>query len=92
MRKHFYLVTEHRDEERVGLIEIKDSQHRNSSKNEETIVYKYDQLNDERYSVKVVSMGYQDFEDYDEYADTVGDVVDKKLKELDESHLEKAGI
>ena len=92
MRKHFYLITEHEDDERVGLIGIADKQYSRVRKNEESPIHVLDEDEAEIRTVgKRVGMGYVDFEDEDDYDDRIGEVTRRKLGEIDEEWLEKAG-
>ncbi|WP_323192446.1 hypothetical protein [Halostella sp. PRR32] len=97
MRKHFYLITEHPNEDRVGQIEVTSQRKTPSSKNEETACHKM-RFDEERESIEDrftqmnVSIGYYDFEDEDGYQEQASDVVQSKLEEIDEEHLRKAGL
>lgn len=94
MRKHIYLITEHEDDNRHGLIEITDSRLSGSSKDEETPIRVRDE-EEQGFPIvgKRVSCGYVDFESEEEYEDddTLDAEVKRKLGEIDESHLKKAG-
>lgn len=93
-RKHFALITEHENEDRVGLIEISDSRPSRGEKNAETPFHKIDEDEGEFYIAgKRVLMGYVDFESEAAYDDDdkVADAVERKLAEIDAKHLEKAG-
>jgi len=92
MRKHFYLITEHEDDERVGLIGITDKQFSRVLKNEESPIHVLDE-EEEGFRIvgKRVGMGYVDFEDEDDYDDRVGEATRQKLGEIDEEWLDKAG-
>jgi len=95
VRKHFYLVTEHDDEKRVGGISIMDTRMSKPVKNEEAPTYVLD--DDEEGFVEVgkkVGMGYHDFESKEAYEDSerCGEVVKQKLADIDEQWLEKAGM
>lgn len=92
-RKHFYLVTEHEDSDQVGRVSIGDSRLANGSKNEETAIHTFDEdTGDFEILGKRVSMGYIDFESEDDYEENIGDAVRRKLGEIDERHLHKAGL
>lgn len=92
MRKHLYLITEHRDESRVGKIEFAESRHEHIGKNEEGGVDMRNMNTNETWSYKAVGLGYHDFEDEKDYHERIGDVATEKLREVDEKHLEKASI
>jgi len=92
-RKHLYLITEHEDEDFVGRIRITDKRESRASKNDETPFHGLDKEAGEFYiKGKQVSMGYVDFEDEDDYEENIGDAIDRKLREIDEEHHEKAGV
>jgi len=92
MRKHFYLVTEARDEDRVGGVEATDSRYVNAEKNVETVLHMRNRETGDTWDRKVVSLGYHDFEDEDDYQENSFGVIKQKLGEIDASHLEKAGL
>lgn len=97
MRKHFALVTDHDDPDMVGLVKITDSQLPNVLKNEERVcqTLNVDALENgqmDRGEYRAVGMGYADFEDENDYRDRVPDVIGRKVEELDDAHLEKAGV
>lgn len=41
---------------------------------------------------RIVGRGYVDFADEQEYEETIDDAIKAKLDEIDESHLENAGL
>jgi hypothetical protein len=93
-RKHFSLITEHEDDDRVGLIEISDSRPSRGEKNAETPFHKLDEEAGDFYIAgKRVSMGYVDFESEEEFEDDekVKAAIERKLAQIDDRHLEKAG-
>lgn len=99
MRKYIYLITEDpRRQDMVGLLEITDNLKTPSSKNEETAHRMADwsgegaPTDDDRWTRRLVSVGHADFEDEDDYADRIESVVRGKLDEIDDRHIEKAGI
>lgn len=92
-RKHLYLITEHEDEERVGGVSFADKRLSRSSKNEETPIHKFDEeAGDFVVAGKRVSLGYVDFEDEEDYEENALEAMTRKLAEIDEEHLEKAGL
>lgn len=94
MRQHIYLITEHEDDERVGLVEITDSRISSTSKNDETPIRIHDEEEGGFPIVgKRVACGYVDFESEEEAEDddALGAAVKQKLGEIDDSHLKKAG-
>lgn len=92
MRKHFALVTEHPDPDVVGLVKITDSQLPNVLKNVERVCHTLNLDTEERGEYQAVGMGYADFEDENDYRVRVPDVIGRKVEELDDAHLEKAGV
>ncbi|RLM32653.1 hypothetical protein [Haloarcula sp. Atlit-120R] len=93
MRKHFYLITEHNDESRVGGISITDSRLSRASKNDETPIHQIDHEQEDFVVVgKQVALGYVDFDDEDDYENRVSDAIKDKLTEIDTEWLEKAGV
>lgn len=99
MRRYIYLITEDpRRQDMVGLIEIAHNLKTPSSKNEETTHHMADwsgegaPTDDDRWTRKLVSMGHADFEDEDDYDDRIADVAEDKLAEIDDRHLDKAGV
>lgn len=92
VRKHFYLVTEHEEADRVGGVKILDKRLSRSSKNEETPIHTFDEDAGEFPVVgKQVSMGYVDFDSEEDYEENGHEAIKEKLTELDDRHLEKAG-
>ena len=93
MRKYLYLITEHPDEDVIGKIEAADSPHLGATKNEEIVYTLRNTVSGEVTGEKgVVSIGYADFEDEEEYEQQWPEVIKRKLREIDQSHLEKAGV
>jgi len=93
MRKHLYLITEHENEDRVGLIAVRDKRFARSKKNESETITVLDE--DERGFRDVgqnVYLGYHDFDDEEDYEERFGEVARQKLTEVDQAHVEKAGI
>ena len=93
MRKHFYLITEHEREERVGGVSIYDSPMRDALKDEEGRITVFDKENGEFNDVgKKVGLGYHDFDDEADYEARVGDVLVEKIQEVDRKWAERAGV
>lgn len=93
MRKHLYLVVENEERpEREGGVQIFDSRLTPSSKNEQTVHHMRNMETGETWEKTLVSMGYVDFDDEDEYEEQIGDAVKRKLTEIDERHLHDAGV
>lgn len=93
MRKHFYLVTAHEQEERVGGVSVMDSRLSRPEKNAEgpiTILDK--EAEGFRQVGKQVGLGYHDFASEDEYEDRAAEVMQAKVRDVDRKWAEKAGI
>lgn len=91
-RVHFYLITDHEDEDKVGLVRQCETRYTKSSKNEKTAFYQFDDEAGEFYPQgKHVSMGYVDFESDDPSEEELLDAIQRKLAEIDERHIEDAG-
>jgi len=92
-RKHFYLITEHEEEARVGGVSVFESRMTTPTKNEEGAIQVRDTETKTYMTVgKKVGLGYHDFEDEQEYEATVLEVMKKKIREVDEKWAEKAGV
>lgn len=91
MRKHLYLITEHPDPDMVGLIETTGRRHPTAPKNEEGVVQLRNVETDDVIEHKVVGLGYADIEESTPNEE-VARIIEGKLTEIDERHLEKAGI
>ena len=95
MRKHFYLITEHEKEDRIGGVIIYDTQSPTPNKNEEAPIRV---LDDEKEGFviigKKVGLGYHDFESEESYenVELVSEVMKDKIKSVDRKWAEKAGI
>jgi len=93
MRKHLELITEEpKNPHHIGNVELTDSRTPRVKKNVETVHDMRNIETDETWERKVVGMGYVDFDDQDHYESSCGEEVERKLAEIDEKHLEKAGI
>lgn len=95
VRKHFYLVTEHEEKDRVGGVSIMDSRMQRPLKNEEGPITVLDEDKEGFSHIgKQVGMGYYDFESEDEYEDNdrCVEVMKQKLAEIGEKWIEKAGL
>jgi hypothetical protein len=95
VRKHFYLITEHEKDDRVGGVSIMNSQLSRPLKNQEgPVTVLDDEIEDFREVGKQVGLGYYDFEHESRYEDNdhLVSVMKKKLAEIDEHWLRKAGL
>jgi len=95
MRKYLSLITEHPDESNVGRIESADKPLVSVEKNEECPVQRREVDGEElgdAWTEKHVGLGYVDFEDEEDYEENFADVAIRKLNEIDEKHIEKAGL
>lgn len=93
VRKYMYLITENeKNPDDVGKIEIASNPRHGTTKNEETTQEMQIVDTGERYDMAVVSLGYHDFENEAAYRDHDGTIVRRKLLDVDDRHLEKAGI
>jgi hypothetical protein len=96
IRKHFYLVTEHKENEgRIGRVSIMDNRMSRPLKNEEgPITILDDDKKEFRKVGKQVGMGYHDFESQEAYEDNerCSEVMKQKLAEIDKKWLQKAGL
>jgi len=93
MRKYLYLITEHEEEERVGLCNVTDRPFTDAEKNSEGTLSVFNrETGDFRDVGKLVGLGYADFDSESTYESEIGDVIDRKLSEVDEGWLEKAGL
>lgn len=91
-RKHCYLITDHYNEDRVGTLKISDTRIDPSEKNEETTHHVLNKETKEMHETTVVSCGYVDFESEEAYEESEWSVFQDKLREIDEEHLEAAGL
>lgn len=91
-RRHFYLVTDSPREDRVGGVDITETRRPRGQKNTESVLDKRNLDTGEGFSERIVSLGYYDFDSEEDYEERCGDVVLEKLEEVDESHLEAAGL
>lgn len=92
-RKHLYLITEHEEEDRVGGVSFTDTRLSRARKNQETPIHQLD--DDERDIVQVgkhVALGYVDFESEADYEENAVDAMKRKLNEVDEKWIDKAGL
>ncbi len=93
MRKHLYLVVENEEHpEREGGVSVLNTRATPSSKNEQTIHHMRNFETGETWTKTMVSLGYEDFEDEEDYEERLGEVTKRKLAEIDERHLEDAGL
>lgn len=92
MRRHFYLVVEAPNEDVVGGVDIREQRYEAAKKNEQRTIHKRDLDTNEQFTETVVSLGYHDFEDEDDYQDRNWLVTLEKLSEIDETHLQDADV
>jgi len=93
MRKHLFLVVEEEKRpEKEGGVSIYDSRPHPSSKNEQTIHHMRNFETGEEWTKTMVSMGYVDFEDEEDYQNRIDEACRRKLGEIDEQHLTDAGL
>jgi len=91
-RQHLYLITSHPNEKYVGLVESREKPYVVAEKNAERRVDKRDLESGEGFTMKVVGLGYHDFESKDPDPDHFSRVSKQKLAEIDDEILEKAGV
>ena len=94
-RKHFYLITEHKHDDRVGCVSVSDTRRTRPTKNEEGPITVLDEeCKDFRDVGKQVGLGYHDFADPSEYEDNdlVADIMQAKIRSVDRKWAEKAGV
>ena len=93
MRKYLYLITEHPDDDMVGKVVITDKPKlTGAQKNKEGVCQKRNLDTGETWQYQEVGLGYADFDDEEDYEERISDVIDEKFDEIDDEHLEKAGI
>lgn len=96
MRKHLKLITDdEREDEVIGNTVFTDSQSPTVEKNVERVQFMRDWSDGnpgETWDRWVVGMGYVDFDDEDDYEARAADEMQRKLGEIDDEHLRKAGI
>jgi len=92
MRKYLYLITEHEEPERIGKCKITDRPFTTVEKDSEGPLTVFSPEENFIDVGKVVGLGYADFESESAFEEQVGDVIRKKMLEVDEQWLEKAGV
>jgi hypothetical protein len=93
MRKHLALIIEHDDEDKIGLVTFYDKPKTRLEKNIATPIQVFYKDCEEFDTVgKEVSLGYVDFEDEVDLEDRAAEAIQRKLGEIDEKWLDKAGI
>ena len=93
MRKHFYLITEHEQSDRVGGVATYDTRFAASSKNEAEPITIHDKDTGEFRDIgEKVYLGYNDFESDDPSNETYIDVIKDKVRSVDRGWVEKAGM
>jgi len=95
VRKHFYLITDHENEDRIGGVSVMDSRLSRPEKNTEGPITVLDEeQKDFRRVGSQVGLGYHDFVSESAYDNNehVSDVMKRKLDDIDEKWLHKAGL
>jgi hypothetical protein len=93
MRKHLALIIEHDDADKVGLVTFYDKPKTRLEKNTATPIQTFNKETGEFSTVgKEVSLGYVDFEDEDDLEERAAEEIQRKLREVDEKWVDKAGI
>jgi len=93
VRKHLYLVTEHKEEDRIGGVSVFDSRMTRPLKNEEGPITVLDDDKEDFSDVgKKVGLGYHDFESEEAFEEQAAEVMQKKIREVDRKWAEKAGV
>lgn len=92
MRKHLYLITDHPDKEQIGSVEVREKPYIAAEKNDERTINHRDIETDKTHTEEVVGLGYANFDNEMEYNSQIFDVIQDKLREIDERHLQKAGL
>lgn len=85
MRRHFARVTDgdgHPDL-REGLLEVRSKPFPTLKKGEERVSHRLNRETGEEYDVKMVYLGYHDFENQEEYEQSLQEVVEQKMDEVD---------
>lgn len=91
-RRYLYLITSHPTDSHEGCIECRDAPYTMAEKNEERRVDKRNIKTGEGFTMKVVGLGYHDFESEDPDDDTYVEVYQDKLAEIDEEYIRSAGL
>jgi len=91
-RKYLYLLVSHPNEDYEGLVESRDASYEMAEKNEVRRIDKLNPETAERFTIKVVSLGYHDFETEDIDGETFAEASQQKLAEIDTEHLRTAGL
>ena len=95
MRKHFYLITEHDEEDRVGGVSVMDSRMSRPTKDNEAPIRVLDDEQEGFVVVgKQVGLGYYDFDGAAEYENNerFAEVAQEKVRSVDREWAKKAGI
>lgn len=92
MREHFYLITEHENDDKVGACKTSEGGTAHE-KNTEREVHKFDKEEGDFYTAgKEVYMGYVDFDTDDPSNDQYADAIERKMGEIDGKWIDKAGL
>lgn len=92
MRKHMYLIVDHPDDGLVGQIEVTDRARPQAEVNSVGRVDKRNLESGDGYAMKVVGLGYHDFEGEADMEDRFKEVLDEKLARIDDEYLDQAGL
>lgn len=93
MRKYLYLVLDSPDEDTIGNVEVHDTPKTTmAEKNQPGPTHIRDLETGETWTEQHVGLGYYDFEDEADYEENIFDVMRTKLREIDQDHLDDAGV
>lgn len=93
MRKYLSLVIDAPEDEAVGKVMIRDSPPASLAGKNEVGTAEYSNIETgNSWEETEVGLGYHDFEDEDDYKERLPDVIHRKLEEIDDEHLEAAGV
>lgn len=92
MRKYLYLITDSPEQDKIGGVDIREAPYARAEKNKEVPIDKRNIETNETWTESVVSLGYVDFENQQEYESEIHSAMKGKLNEIDEQHLVNAGL
>lgn len=94
LRKWLYLIIDHpKKPELEGKLEITDKRKTTTAaKNEQGVCQKRNTETGEEWEYTLVGLGYEDFDDEEDYKDRAEEAINTKLDEIDDRHLEDAGL
>lgn len=88
MRKYLYLITDHPNQDIIGQVEITDKPKMRVKKNKEVSVGLRNLESGEKQGKKsIIGLGYEDFDSKDDYENSVSEVVENKLEDIDDNFL-----